>query len=311
MNTPANPPPPDATPASPPTIGKARTSTSARNGAGVWLWALVRQAGSKVADLAVLVVYLVCASCRRRQELYAEAEQIAKELHARLAPLVAASSFRRTAPDPVTKQRILEQILATPTPRTRENGLTTWPRRRRRWTLTILAMAVAVAVAAAAVLAATASDRSFRPAPSHPSRADQPQPERTLPGQRTGTPDPAHTPRPAGAGTLPACPTPPPGVRAPTEVLLHLPDLPPIPIRPVYRHQDDEGVHVWHVYGPAGLATVAHVRTSGVLPPLTTVELQADRLPDGRHRFRPLPCQPAPDAAPASAGGARTKDSSR
>jgi hypothetical protein len=306
MSTPANPPPPDATPASPPTSGKASTSTSARNGAGVWLWALVRQAGSKVADLAVLVVYLVCAGCRRRQELWLEAEQIAAELHARLAPLVAASSVRRTAPDPATKQRILEQILATP--RTRENGFTKWPRRRRRrWMLTILA----VAVAAAAVLAAAASDRRFGPAPSHASTADQAQPERTPPGQRTATPDPAHTLRPSEAGPLPACPTPPPGVRAPAEVVLHLPDLPPIPMRPVYSHQDDEGIHVWHVYGPAGLATVAHVRTTGVLPPLTTVELQADRLPDGRYRFRQLPCQPAPDAAPALVGGARTKDSSR
>jgi hypothetical protein len=304
MSTPANPPPPDATPASPPTIGNA--SPSARNGVGVWLWALVRQVGSKVADLAVLVVYLVCAGCRRRQELWLEAEQIAAELRARLAPLVAASSFRRTAPDPVTKQRILEQILATP--RTQESGFATWPRRgRRRWMLAILAVAVAVA----GVLAAVASDRRFAPAPSRASRADQTQPERTPPGQRTGTPDPAHTLRPSGAGTLPACPTPPPGVRAPAEVLLHLPDLPPIPMRLVYSHQDDEGIHVWHVYGPAGLATVAHVRTSGVLPSLTTVELQADRLPDGRHRFRQLPCQPAPDAVRASAGGARTKDSSR
>lgn len=297
MSTPANPPPPDATPASPPTIDKAT--------AGTWVWALLQQLGNKVADLAVLIVYLLCASCRRRQELYAEAEQIAKELHARLAPL-AASSVRRTPPDPVTKQRILEQILATP--RTQENGFPKWPRwRRRRWMLAILA----VAVAAAGVLAAAASDRRFGPAPSHASRADQAQPEQPSPGQRTGTPDPAHTPRPSGAGTLPACPTPPPGVRAPAEVLLHLPDLPPIPMRPVYSHQDDEGIHVWHVYGPAGLATVAHVRTSGVLPPLTTVELQADRLPEGRHRFRQLPCQPAPDAVPASAGGARTKDSSR
>lgn len=286
---------------------RAPHPTVCKPGASVRVMALGRRVGSKIADLAVLIAHLVCAGCRRRRELYAEVEQNAKELHARLAPSVAGSSFRRTEPDPLTKQRILEQILATP--RTADNGFTTWPRRRRRWAFTLLAVTGAVVVAGG--LAAAASDSTSGPAPSTALGAGPVQPEPTTPGQRTGTQGPAHALRPSGLGVLTVCPLPPVGVRSPADLLLHLPDLAPIPMRPLYSHRSEEGIHVWHVYGPAGLATAARVRTTGVLPPLTTVELQVELLPDGRHRLRSLPCQPAPEAVHASAGAALTKDSRR
>jgi hypothetical protein len=93
--------------------GANPTPHLAASAAGRGLVARVRGIGSSVVDGFVVVVLLMFAGPGRREALHADADRIAEQWRAEWGPL-AAKSLAACQPDPVVRERILQQILATP-----------------------------------------------------------------------------------------------------------------------------------------------------------------------------------------------------